>query len=110
MKPTDANTMPHEDYHFVSPETPQHKEVPVDKDHVMMTEAPAVPREDSKDQHVRSHETGVVEMGAVPNRTIMKTPVAERHITSAPGMDDAMARKEHIKSTRIQREKENFGE
>lgn len=110
MKMTDANTVPHEDYHFVSPVTPQHKEVPVDKDHVMMTEAPAVPQEDSKDQYIRSHETGVVEKGAIPNRTTMKSAVAERYVTSAPGMMDAMARKEHIKSTRMQREKENFGE
>jgi hypothetical protein len=110
MKPTDANTMPHEDYHFVSPVTPEHKEVPVDRNMVMMTEAPAVPREDSKDQHVRSHETAVVEKGAVPNRTVSKSAVAERHVTSAPGMEDAMARKEHIKSVRMQREKENFGE
>jgi hypothetical protein len=109
MKPTDANTMPHEDYHFVSPVTPEHKEVPVDHNMVMMTEAPAVPSEDSKDQHVRSHETGIVEKGAVANRTVMKSAVAERHITSEDGMAQTMRRQDHVKSVRAQREKENFG-
>ena len=100
--------MKHTD-HYVSPETPQHQPVPVDSCHTNVVEAQAIPSETTKDQTVRKHEVGIVEKGAVPNRTIKKSAVAERHITSAPGMSDAKQRSQHVKSVRQQREKENFG-
>lgn len=101
--------MMNSDYHFVSPETKQHEPVPVDAKHANVTEAQCVPCETSIDQTTRKHEVGVVEKGAGANRVIKKTAVAERHVTSEPGMANAKRRSAHVKSVRAQREKENFG-
>ena len=95
------------DSHYVSQCDP----TTVDEKHAVLTEAHGVPMnsETTKDQTVRKHETGVVEIGAPDNRKTVKTKVGERHVQSEPGLKTASRRSAYVKQTRKEREKENFG-
>jgi hypothetical protein len=88
------------------PEPRQHEPVPVDTDHAVTVEAQgAVDHGFTKDQAIRTHETGVVEKGAADNRKIVKTKVAERHVQSEAGLKTAARRSTFIKEARKENEK-----
>jgi hypothetical protein len=108
-KQTKATKQP--DSHYVSPESPQFEPTCVDENHAQIVEAHGVPMnaDTTKDQTIRKHEPGVVELGGPDNRKTVRTKAGERHIQSEPGLKTAARRSTYVKQTRKEREKANFG-
>src|ERR1700737_382597 len=105
-----ADTKAKQPTHYVSPQSPQFEPTRVDEKHAQIVEADGVLMNEAttKDQTIRKHEPGVVELGASDNRKTVKTKVGERHVQSEPGLKTAARRSAYVQETRKQREEANF--
>jgi hypothetical protein len=101
----------HPDSHFVSHETPQHQPVPVDEKHASIEQRQPDPLIDTQDGagvlsgHSQQADQAPEDIGGEAERDTNKTKVAERHITSEPGLKVAESRHAHVRSNRKESEK-----
>lgn len=103
---------------FVSPEVPQHTEVPVDTNHAELSEDQPDPNVETADglgvldDHSQQTDPDeVLTQGGQADAEInpKSRVTAGRHVKHEPGSADAKRRAKHVAATRKQREKANFG-